>query len=726
MKKFKKALSIIIAVLMLVSALPVMAVSADTAILKETVTINEYEEVSIPLAVEESGYYRIYSTGEFDTYCDLLRYDSSYDDYEELAYFEDYSEAQLNFDMKWYLEAGEQYELEVDVYSEYEASFQVIVEPADFFVTEVKLTKMPDVDFIIEGSEYDSFWVEGIELEATLSDGTKTEYVYDPAALPDNILGSVLTFDDYSIDEGYFEIYCDDAYAKVEMNVVENPVESIEYTGAPLVVEENVDGELYEDVFYYYYGFSDEDTFKVCYKDGTSEEININERVYTYEPGMYPVYYYDDQFETPWTAGADNIVTLSYLGFYAEVPVEIVPEGSLPDNGDDGNDDGNDDPDYILPIIGEEAEIIEVTVNDEESTTVKFTPDASGYYQFYSTGEYDTHGLLKDAEDWWYGYANNGLNEEDENFFLKSYLEAGETYILEISVFENGECVFDVVMEPAEKYVTDIELVKEPDINYVYEGAEFDSFFPEGMELEFTFSDGSKEQKKIEALDDIYSRICGSKIDMTFGDDDYIRITCDEGAEDYYLNIIENPVDRIEYNGYPFEIYEGTNGYYDDMDEQFYYTEMEFSDSDTVTVYYKDGTSEEININERLYEYEHGIYPLYTYDNQYKEPWTAGGEYVMYIEYLGCEAEVPVKILADSDVPVDGEYMIGDANSDEKINVKDATAIQKAIASLITLDATQEAAADADGNGKVNIKDATAIQKFAAGMDTGLSIGEMA
>lgn len=68
--------------------------------------------------------------------------------------------------------------------------------------------------------------------------------------------------------------------------------------------------------------------------------------------------------------------------------------------------------------------------------------------------------------------------------------------------------------------------------------------------------------------------------------------------------------------------------------------------------------------------------------------------------------------------------ILGDADEDGKVNIKDATAIQKHIANLITLTDTGKHLADVDGNSNVNIKDATAIQKHIAGMDTGFAIGQ--
>ncbi len=80
----------------------------------------------------------------------------------------------------------------------------------------------------------------------------------------------------------------------------------------------------------------------------------------------------------------------------------------------------------------------------------------------------------------------------------------------------------------------------------------------------------------------------------------------------------------------------------------------------------------------------------------------------------------------ESSTPTEPEstYLIGDANGDGKINVKDATQIQKAAAALVTLDDMQTLAADSNGDGTVNVKDATAIQKFVAGIPVNFPIGE--
>lgn len=66
----------------------------------------------------------------------------------------------------------------------------------------------------------------------------------------------------------------------------------------------------------------------------------------------------------------------------------------------------------------------------------------------------------------------------------------------------------------------------------------------------------------------------------------------------------------------------------------------------------------------------------------------------------------------------------GDVNEDSKVNVRDATAIQKHLANIITLSSVGVALADANGDGKLNIKDATEVQKFIAGLTINNVIGE--
>ncbi len=82
------------------------------------------------------------------------------------------------------------------------------------------------------------------------------------------------------------------------------------------------------------------------------------------------------------------------------------------------------------------------------------------------------------------------------------------------------------------------------------------------------------------------------------------------------------------------------------------------------------------------------------------------------------EATAPTETTTPTETapPHTPEYILGDADLSGAVNVRDATAIQKHIASLITLSESQLLAADTNADAIVNIKDATQIQKFVAGL----------
>ena len=61
-------------------------------------------------------------------------------------------------------------------------------------------------------------------------------------------------------------------------------------------------------------------------------------------------------------------------------------------------------------------------------------------------------------------------------------------------------------------------------------------------------------------------------------------------------------------------------------------------------------------------------------------------------------------------------YAVGDANVDGKLNVRDATLIQKDLAKVSELSVLGQQVSDVNGDGKVTIKDATAVQKQIAGL----------
>ncbi|MBQ2971184.1 MAG: dockerin type I repeat-containing protein [Ruminococcus sp.] len=78
--------------------------------------------------------------------------------------------------------------------------------------------------------------------------------------------------------------------------------------------------------------------------------------------------------------------------------------------------------------------------------------------------------------------------------------------------------------------------------------------------------------------------------------------------------------------------------------------------------------------------------------------------------------------LSDEEKPTESqdpeEYLLGDVDGDGKVSVVDATLVQRHVAKLTTLEATQLLAADTYKDGEITVVDATTIQRFVAKLIT--------
>lgn len=84
------------------------------------------------------------------------------------------------------------------------------------------------------------------------------------------------------------------------------------------------------------------------------------------------------------------------------------------------------------------------------------------------------------------------------------------------------------------------------------------------------------------------------------------------------------------------------------------------------------------------------------------------------------EPDTPTK----PSTPDTEKHLLGDANLDGTVNVKDATLIQKHVAGISALTGVALTTADSDLDTKITVKDATAIQKFVAGLTVKTPVGE--
>lgn len=80
-------------------------------------------------------------------------------------------------------------------------------------------------------------------------------------------------------------------------------------------------------------------------------------------------------------------------------------------------------------------------------------------------------------------------------------------------------------------------------------------------------------------------------------------------------------------------------------------------------------------------------------------------------------------VITDADT-VEDTYMLGDADSDGKVVITDATIIQRVLAG-ICVTTLNEKAADVNQSGAVDITDATCIRRYLAGISTPYKVGEV-
>ena len=99
---------------------------------------------------------------------------------------------------------------------------------------------------------------------------------------------------------------------------------------------------------------------------------------------------------------------------------------------------------------------------------------------------------------------------------------------------------------------------------------------------------------------------------------------------------------------------------------------------------------------------------------------TFDGEYNYMIDWLNTRA---AWLSAEFHDAVYKNIILGDANLDGKVNVKDATLIQKAIAKLEKLEGDGFTAADVNADQKLSVQDATNIQKYAANYEIPYKVG---
>ena len=150
----------------------------------------------------------------------------------------------------------------------------------------------------------------------------------------------------------------------------------------------------------------------------------------------------------------------------------------------------------------------------------------------------------------------------------------------------------------------------------------------------------------------------------------------------------------------------GLDGFYGEDGAKIYYNAGEALNTDKLVIwlFWMDGTYEEIDVTPDM---------VSGFDN------TRSGWHTLTVTCpypIGDELTYEVYVIG---------YILGDVNGDYRVDISDATAIQRHLAEIDILDGAKLLAADVDRDGEVNISDATHLQMFLAEFFDDSPIGSM-
>lgn len=687
MKKLTKLLAVVLVMVMLVSALPMVSVSAAeayTVLELDTpteVSVAKDEPSFLSFTPQIEGWYRFYSESAVDPYISVYDEDDN-----EIAYGDDeYGEDDnLNFSIKVYLEADCHYLIEIGRWGVYDEQYSDVT----VFVTKeadavsMEITQYPYDMTCVRGMEYETADFTGLEVLITMNNGEEISWSYeddyfDADALPVDV---EIYFDEN--DDVYVEVFCGGVSESFYLEVVENPVKSISvYSSPDIVLYEDTDCyyDDYIEAYIYDYYLPDDMLIKVEFTDGTYEIVSVND----YTSMGIGFYYYDYQYDEQWAVG-DNAVYIEHCGaetvFYVSVIESPVVSYEVT---------SNPTKQYIL--------------GDQEYGWI----DVDGYYYLwpceldgleFTLNFKDGTSKTYDADDFDF---ENGVFDGTEKceIYYTMVEEAGEV-TAQLCVY--GTLV-EYTVEVIESDVEKIEVIKDPDrTEYEY------CYFPDftGMQVKITYKDNSTEVITADSDTLVY--------ETAYMDSLNIYLKASKGniyiSEEGYFYDGEDVYHELFYRGVVGE-YRGIKYIHPrDVDEVTLVSSFDGDiDGETFHVSYTDGSEDTLTFD---------VLSYFEYDESYLAGYARTENGVTYYEQEKYEyddfTEYIFNILFTQVTVTTDKYMHGDANCDGDISVLDATAIQMHLASINLLSPEGEAVADTDGDGLITVLDATRIQRFIA------------
>lgn len=611
----------------------------ECEILPEILNLGETKNVSISEAgtyeyfsfvPESDGKYRLYSTGDFDTYGYI--YDESWNNISS----DDDGGIGNNFSVIYDFKAGKTYYFCVKLFdSSIVGDFKVALE--EITISSIEYIPVNDVEYIENSNgrfDYNEnneefyyyeipYFTIGDILKVTDKDGSTVEYEYIGWQFDDGFASFesqdgvrinadfVNRFDDQYTNhwkvgtDNYYTVEYFGFSCNVPVAIVENPYSEIIYTpvNGRYELMEGVNGYYMTDDdgvshFNYEFEFEIGDKITLVSKDGGTEDYIYNDSGCE----SWDYYYYGAYFENE---NGDTI----YVSVFAD---QIENYWSV----------GNE---YVLQI---------------ECCGLKTTTDVSIIENPVASIEFTPVNPIEYIEN------TNGQLYHDEN--------GDEHYYYYTPSFEIGD-VLKVTYKDGRVF------------EYSYIGWVDDS------DDYFESSDGVRiDADDINRYNDQYSN------HWTIGSDNYITVEYLAATYSVPVTITENPIASIEFIPVnPVEYIENTNGYFQhdsNGEEYFDYYTPSFEIGDILRINNKDGTIEEYSyigwqedLGESYFESSNGAlisqYNVNCYSYQYNEHWTVGSDNYYEIEYLGSTWQVPVTITENPYVsavytPVNGSYSL--------------------------------------------------------------------
>ena len=405
-------------------------------------------------------------------------------------------------------------------------------------------------------------------------------------------------------------------------------VESISYAPANLIeIKEYTNGNWDTDDNgneYFNYNMplcNNGDVFSVIYNNGISVDYiyDTEQEAFIADNGdmiSHSDYSYSDQSSDPWVPNKENYITIYYMGVETRVPVKIIEETNPAESIS------------FKPI--KPIEVIEYTRGTWE--------DDNRYWYYYGdyicesgnmiTVNYKDGTIVDYVGDWYEGYfkfiSENGVELDynytsDQNTVDNAWV-AGNTYYIEVSVSKaKTQVPVKIVENPVESIsytpICPIEIIENTNGYWTTNDNGEDYFeywtpaFCHGDMLTITYNDGTSvnhtysdnyggfviENSNLFISGDAFAMYSNqSVVPWSVGGENYFTIEYMGAEAQVPVTIIENPVDSITFTPIkPYEIIEKSQGYNDDENDIWVYSEPSFNEGDKVTIKFKNGTIED-------------------------------------------------------------------------------------------------------------------------------------